>query len=122
MRGPECWNLTKLVPSALNQFLQRFGRAVIERVGDFNWPSGRTHIFLFPIDAECFVNGRVNVAHADWAAHRIEASLITGSDHLATADAASAKGEGPAVWPMVAAERRIEFRRPAKLAHGEDYR
>ena len=52
MRGPECWNLTKLVPSALNQFLQRFGRAVIERVGDFNWPSGRTHIFLFPIDAE----------------------------------------------------------------------
>src|SRR5882724_5574353 len=115
-------NLSKTVPSALNQFLQRFGCAVIERIGDFDGPSRGAHVLLFPVDAECFIDGGIDIAHADGAAYRIEAALITGSDHLTAADASSAQGERPAVWPVVAAESGIELRGPAKLSHGEDDR
>ena len=50
---------------------------------------------------------------------RVEAAIVARPDHLAHTDTAATDDQRIAVGPVITAQCRIEFGRPAELAHGE---
>jgi hypothetical protein len=93
---------------------------VLKRIGDLDGAADGGVVLLVPIDAEGFVDGGEQIAHAGGAARDLSAVGIGRADDAASGDAAAADGEGPAVGPMVAAAIVIDEGGAAEFAHGED--
>ena len=74
-------------------------------------------ILLRPIDPKRLVDGRVQVAHGDYALRDVIAALIARANYLARLDSRARQRQRPAIRPVIAAKSRIDDRSSAELAH-----
>src|SRR5947209_5181054 len=105
--------LNRLGPALRQQLPDRLAGAILERIGDLHGAPDGTHVLLTPVDAERFVDGRVEVSHRHDAVGDVVSFLVAGADYLARFDPSTRQRQRPAIGPVIAAEIGIDVRRAA---------
>ena len=101
--------------SAARGLLRWSGAALAEK-------AGLTRDTILKIESDAFVNGRDDLRrrHRPFSGER--ADFVAASDDAPTLDAAAREIDRPALRPMIASARGINFRRPSKLAGRDHHR
>src|SRR5439155_6498041 len=107
-RASDATAVRRTAPARSQQFSNRGGSAVIERIRDLDGPPDRRIVFLCPIDAEGFVDGGENIAHAGDAAGDVRSGLVACADDLPAFDSAATHHQRPAGRIVIAPAVRID--------------
>src|SRR5262245_2610641 len=119
MKRHECRAPFSLESRIMSEQLSDRLRAVIHQR---EWPRLRTGQVSFEIQTQAMKNRSHYFSGLDRALDGISPDFVTLADYPPALDAAPGKIDGPALRPVVAPARRVDFRGPAKFSQACDQR